>query len=249
VSRMRLYCLHGFLGRPDDWSSVFPANWNVQDFSIDSVAVDLFNPDIGALSSLDVWGQRFNKYVYEQTKTDDTQRVVLGYSLGGRLALHALLERPRLWDAAIIVSAHSGLKNPLERKARLTHDEAWARRFESDGWESVISDWNQQPVFSGRTAFVNRVEGDYERAHLCHALRAWSLGHQRDLLPELATVSVPLLWIVGAEDAKFVDVAANVAAQASRTHVQNIAGAGHRVPWEATGAFRNVVREWLHERS
>jgi 2-succinyl-6-hydroxy-2,4-cyclohexadiene-1-carboxylate synthase len=59
--------------------------------------------------------------------------------MGGRLAMHALLESPELWSAAILVSANPGLPaaDHPGRAQRMASDESWARRFESDPWEQV----------------------------------------------------------------------------------------------------------------
>ena len=67
--------------------------------------------------------------------------VLVGYSMGGRLALQALIDGAP-FDRAVIISAGLNLEeNRDERRAR---DEAWARRFESDPWDEVIRDWNAQ---------------------------------------------------------------------------------------------------------
>src|SRR5258706_16250784 len=74
--------------------------------------------------------------------------VLLGYSLGGRLALQALLGGAH-YGRAIVVSAGLGIEDETARAARRAADEVWARRFEHDDWPMLMRDWNAQPVFRG----------------------------------------------------------------------------------------------------
>src|ERR1041385_1856831 len=99
------------------------------------------------------------------------ERVLLGYSMGGRLALQALIEGAN-FDRAVIVSAGLNLEEGRdERRARV---DAWAKRFESDPWDDVMRDWNAQPVFGGHV--LPRFESDYDRHELARQLRENSPG-------------------------------------------------------------------------
>ncbi|MCX6865074.1 MAG: hypothetical protein NTV46_02435, partial [Verrucomicrobia bacterium] len=73
-------------------------------------------------------------------------RALLGYSMGGRLALHALLEENPPWQAAIIVSAHPGLEAEAERETRRTADAAWAHQALTGNWQEFLAAWDAQPM-------------------------------------------------------------------------------------------------------
>src|SRR5205085_576420 len=94
--------------------------------------------------------------------------VLLGYSMGGRLALQALLDGAA-YRRAVIVSAGLGIEDDAERASRRASDERWAQRFERDEWESLMRDWNAQPIFGGHAPV--RRERDFDRARLGTALR------------------------------------------------------------------------------
>jgi 2-succinyl-6-hydroxy-2,4-cyclohexadiene-1-carboxylate synthase len=159
--------------------------------------------------------------------------VLLGYSMGARLALQ-LLERQR-FSRAIIVSA--GLNAPdEERRAR---DEAWARRFESEQWESLMRAWNAQPVFAGHA--LPRHERDYDRGELARQLREWSPAVLPP--PRLEEIATPILWIAGERDAKYVDVARRAVARLPHAESWICPDAGHRVPWEQPERFVTRLRE------
>ncbi|HEX7190431.1 MAG TPA: alpha/beta fold hydrolase, partial [Thermoanaerobaculia bacterium] len=126
---------------------------------------------------------------------ETTERVLVGYSMGGRLALQALINKAP-FDRAVIVS--SGLNLEQGRDERRASDEAWARRFETDPWDEVMRDWNAQTVFSGHV--VERFERDYDRRELARQLRESSPGILPPLGPRLHEIEIPILWIAGERD-------------------------------------------------
>ncbi|MDQ3281890.1 MAG: alpha/beta fold hydrolase [Acidobacteriota bacterium] len=161
--------------------------------------------------------------------------VLLGYSMGGRLALQ-LLERER-FAKAIIVSA--GLNAPDD--ARRVRDEGWARRFESDDWATLMRDWNAQPVFGGHS--LERNERDYDRRELARQLREWSPAVLPP--PRLEIIETPVLWIAGERDAKYVEIAEQAVARLPRAELWICPDAGHRVPWEQPQPFIERLRRFL----
>lgn len=161
--------------------------------------------------------------------------VLLGYSMGGRLAL-GLLEEVS-FRCAIIVSA--GLNAPDDERRR--RDEEWARRFESDEWPALMRDWNAQPVFGGHV--IDRREEDYDRAELARQLREWSPAVLPP--PRLESIETPILWIAGARDSKYVEIAKRAVGRLPNAELWICPEAGHRVPWEQPDAFVARLRAFL----
>lgn len=161
--------------------------------------------------------------------------IVLGYSMGGRLALQAL-ETERLRKAVIV---SSGLNAPDdERRAR---DEAWARRFESEEWSSLMRAWNAQAVFGGHV--LERSEKDYDRGELARQLREYSPAVLPP--PRLESIETPVLWVAGERDAKYADIAKRAVARLPNAELWICPNAGHRVPWEQPEAFVARLRGFL----
>lgn len=161
--------------------------------------------------------------------------VLLGYSMGGRLALD-LLQRRR-FDKAIIISA--GLNAPDE--VRKQHDEEWARRFESEEWPSLMRAWSAQPVFGGH--IVERREEDFDRTELARQLRESSPAVLPP--PRLEVIETPVLWIAGERDAKYVDIAKRAVARLPHAELWICPDAGHRVPWEQPQALVARIRDFI----
>ena len=167
---MKTYVLHGFLGKPEDWKGLNQGmflNGGLE-------AVDLYNFPI---ISLEEWAEQFNRYV--QDDSAGCNRCLIGYSLGGRLALHSLLQNPFLWDAAILISAHCGLESAVKKQERCLADERWARLFEQEEWSALLSAWNSQPVFQDSQELPDRREADFSRKNLASTLRYSLLGNRK----------------------------------------------------------------------
>ena len=173
----------------------------------------------------------FLPWPHSTTKGD----VLLGYSMGGRLALQ-LLEKQR-FAKAIVVSAGLNAPDP-ERRER---DEAWARRFESEEWSSLMEAWNAQPVFGGHA--LPRNEADYDRGELARQLREWSPAVLPP--PKLEAIETPVLWIAGERDAKYVEIAKHAVARLPHAELWICPNAGHRVPWEQPRLFIERLRLFL----
>lgn len=159
--------------------------------------------------------------------------VIIGYSMGGRRALN----EAHRFRKAVIVSA--GLNTPDD--ARRERDEAWARRFEHDDWDTLMRDWNAQPVFGGHR--VHRREEDFDRRELARQLREWSPAVLPP--PRLESIATPILWIAGERDGQYADVARRAVARLPHAELWICPGAGHRVPWEQPEAFVERLRPFL----
>jgi 2-succinyl-6-hydroxy-2,4-cyclohexadiene-1-carboxylate synthase len=237
-----IWCLHGFVGRGADWEpfrAACAAAGLPQVEAPDLFAHDAFGPRAGSLAA---WGAWFAAYVAER----DPDPALVGYSLGGRLALHALLARPAGWRAAVIVSAHPGLDTKAKRGRRARDDEQWAERFARDPWDALMVDWNARAVFGGG-APLDRPEAAYDRAALTGALQHWSLGAQAPLLPRLPSIGARVLWIAGARDPRYVALGELAAGALPRGELRVAPEAGHRVPWEDEGWFCQTVCDWLDQ--
>jgi len=241
---MRVIALHGFLGLPSDWHFLEREIANLE-------SVDLWNsardPSLGATFSS--WAQKFN--VSTACKSDsengDPKPLLVGYSMGGRLALHAALLEPKKWSGAIFVSAHPGLLSPEARAQRLEADQKWAQRFLNESWLSLMSGWNSQSVLQSsaqtEAIILERNEADFERQKLAFGMDAWSLGRQGDLRLALEKLELPVLFLSGAADEKFTSLLKTLHLNSCQEH-RVVLGAGHRLPWEQPKEFMKIVKEF-----
>ncbi len=171
-----------------------------------------------------------------------TRRVLVGYSMGARLALHALLDGGP-WDAAVLVAPHPGLESELERVARRESDAEWAGRALTGDWREFLALWNAQPVLadSGRLPSVSELR----RREVARSFMDWSLGAQEPLWERLGEIQCPVLWCAGERDVKFRALAERALPLLPRGELWVAPASGHRVPWDAPEAFAAKVGEFL----
>ncbi len=172
----------------------------------------------------------------------------LGYSMGARLCLHLALARPDLVNGLVLVGVHPGIADPVARAARHADDERLARRLETDGLPAFIEWWLQQPLFSTLPASAAGVEDRLTNtvAGLASSLRLAGTGSQEPLWDRLAELSMPVLFVAGAADAKFAALGREAAAAVGpNASVVLIPGAGHACHLEQPEAFSQVLADFL----
>lgn len=191
------------------------------------------------------WARRFCETVVDD---ESPPRALLGYSMGARLGLHALLTGKRLWKAAVIVSAHPGLSDAEEAEERIGADLRWGQLFQHGEWVRALDEWNAQPVLRA-SVVPDSARGELLawRPEIVRSFTAWSLGRQQNLRAQLSEIPVPVLWLTGARDAKFTSLAEECVPLLPHGRHVVIEGAGHRVLWDAPGAAIPVIREFLTE--
>jgi len=227
----KICALHGFLGQPKDWDIL----------SFEGMqAINLFE-NIYSSKGLKQCAQQINKSLQK----DDSQ-VLMGYSLGGRLALHMLLDNPSRWNGAVIISANPGFPTVEAQQERLKQDDYWAQRFIQDPWEELMLDWHSQDLFKGTCSISQRKESEFDRQVLASVLRNWSAGHQEDLSTRLEKLDMPILWIAGERDQRFKKYAGSVKLKHPLSSVWIAPEAGHRTPWDRPQEFKHQVNKFIN---
>jgi 2-succinyl-6-hydroxy-2,4-cyclohexadiene-1-carboxylate synthase len=237
-----LLLLHGFLGDRNDWCPVLPAlesRGAVQ-------AVEL--PGHGQ-SSVPATDAGLAAWCADLRGRCAPHTVVIGYSLGGRLALEAIARglRPR---ALVLESASPGLRGEPERSARRTRDAEWAKRLRGGDWPGFLDDWYAQPVFASlRTrpdllgALRSGRGGDPQA--LADALTTFSPGRLPWRGDRLAAVTCPVLALAGSLDPAYSAGLETLASLAPAVTTRRIAGAGHNLHRECPAAWLDAVTSFL----
>jgi len=206
-----LVFLHGFSGDSREWQPV-----GEQLSALPRLYLDL--PGHGGSADIPV------------TNFDDVNRLLcntlisynilkywlVGYSLGGRIALYHACQRPQGLCGLIVEGAHPGLTHDDEREQRRASDAAWAARFRHQPLSDVFTEWYQQPVFASLSASQRQqlvsLRSQNNGATLAAMLQATSLAEQPDLRPALSRRDHPFYYLYGERDNKFGLIAAGLAA-------------------------------------
>lgn len=240
-----IFCLNGLLGNPKQWESLFsPAD-------AEAICPAIVAPKSAEKSSAFwKWASDFTGWVADHPEAQGSgPHWLVGYSQGGRLAMHALLEAPELWAGVILISADpgfSGGRDSSERTARIESDRAWAKRFGRESIEYVLPEWEKQEVFGGRPRPLCWPTPTLEESHeAATQLRVFSVGLQDNLRKPLKALEKPILWVAGSEDAKYRKIAEDAAADNSDWKSLILEGCGHRAPWDHESNPQAAYAEFL----
>lgn len=173
---------------------------------------------------------------------------LLGYSMGGRLALYCALAYPERVRMLILESASPGLVDLEARRERVARDTALAQRIEAEGIEAFVRYWENIPLFARQQHLPIHVREElrqqrlHNRPHgLSNSLRGMGTGEQPSLWKQVHQIPMPVHLIVGMLDEKFVDINRRMAAQIPKAELVVVPEAGHTVHLEQPQRFRAIV--------
>ena len=177
--------------------------------------------------------------------------VMVGYSMGGRLALYVALRYPERCAGLFLESASPGLESADERAARRASDEEKAKRLESGDFDAFLRDWYRQPLFeplAHNEGLLRRTISARRRndpAELARSLRAMGTGSQPSLWKELEGLAVPALAVAGELDGKYAGISSRMAGISVKVEPVVIPGVGHNVHDEAPAQYAALLGRFL----
>lgn len=172
---------------------------------------------------------------------------LVGYSMGGRIALHAAVALAGRVERLVLIGASPGIADPAQRATRRTADEALARELSGLTIEAFAQRWALTPVLAGApTDVAARAHADRLRstpAGLARALRGLGTGALSSLWGRLGALTLPVDLVAGERDAKFRALAHEMAAAIPDARVAIVPGAGHAVHLEAPAAVATIIAQ------
>lgn len=184
--------------------------------------------------------------------------VLVGYSMGGRLALYAAQRFPRAARALVVIAADPGIEDAATRAERLTRDEALARQLAAASDQAAFTAWLQRwyaaPLFGNlrhhphfEDLLQRRLRG--RPASLAATMRGLSVGVQPVLWEALPRLPIPALFIAGADDAKYRVIADRIASLGGHWESAVCPGAAHAVHLEQPEAVAGLIRTFVRHRT
>jgi len=243
--------LHGFTGASTSWGNGVVDG--LASVGLAPVLVDL--PGHGRQAAeVDSSGFTLRAALDLVSQAGDWPADLLGYSMGGRVALHFAAERPGSVRRLVIESASPGLATEAERSARRHADEGTASRIETEGVAAFIDTWERLPLFASQGSLPYDVRLRH-RSHrlrntstgLAGALRGLGTGVLPSLWDRLPDIACPTLVLVGEHDAKFTDIGERMASKLPRATLVIVPDAGHTVHLERPEAWLAAVGSFLAE--
>ncbi|PEN15306.1 2-succinyl-6-hydroxy-2,4-cyclohexadiene-1-carboxylate synthase [Longibacter salinarum] len=231
--------LHGFMGDSSDWDEITDA------LSDDAHCIRVDLPGHGQSTGLP-------SYVYSMEGATQSLADVLddagiqdchlvGYSMGGRVALYFAMNHPERVRSLVLESASPGLTSSADRDARLAVDKERSARIQND-LSGFLKEWYRMPLFKSLARYdlvesmiTKRAKNDPD--DLARALIGMSVGGQPSLWERLKEMDIPTLACTGALDDKYVKTTRYMAVGSRRMETVIVPDAGHNVHAERPQAF------------
>ena len=246
-----LLMLHGFLGSCQDFENLLPKL---------SKHFYCILPDLPGHGQTQT---KPNSYTFSTTaqsllsllNTQGSSRPhLLGYSMGGRIALYMACHFPAQFANIILESASPGLKTQQERQERVQRDETIAQKLETLPLSDFLDTWYQNKLFESLRnhpqlyATMRSRRQNNRPLELAQALRGFSTGAQPPLWKALPHLNKPLLLIVGEKDFKFIKIAREIAAarqqnESHKTTVKCCPDCGHNVHLESPSWYTKTIAQ------
>jgi 2-succinyl-6-hydroxy-2,4-cyclohexadiene-1-carboxylate synthase len=246
-----LLLLHGFTGNAETWSFLIP---------LLSVRCKLIMVDIighGLTDSPD----DISRYTMKEAAFDlkeildclDIQKThVLGYSMGGRLALSFACLFPESVQSLLLESASPGLRSDEERQQRTLNDERLAKNILESGIEAFVERWGNIPLFSSQKRLPEKKQFAIRQQRLtnsekglANSLLGMGTGSQPSWWDKLTDLNMPVLLLAGELDEKFCTIAKSMQLLFKNSDLEIISEAGHAIHVEKPLKFGKIVSVFL----
>lgn len=243
--------LHGFTGSTSTWSDVrshFKGSYR-------TVAVDLTGHGKTSIPEEPI------RYAMEEQLADLDALftelrlesfTLVGYSMGGRIALGYTIHYPHKVKALILESASPGLASEDDRNARKTSDRELAHKIIENGIQSFVDKWEDIPLFDSQKKLTLKQRDKIRQERLlqsekglANSLLGIGTGSQPSYWDALATLSKPVLLITGELDQKFVGIGLEMKKRAPSWNQTVVSDAGHAIHVEKPQLFATMVKDYI----
>lgn len=229
----RVVLLHGFGGSPRTFDAVHAALGATVD-----VETPILGGHAGSAAEVDSFENEVDRLA--AVIAPEPAPLLVGYSLGGRLAMGLVVRHPDRWRAALFIGAQAGIVDSAARSARRQIDARWAMMLRTDGLDRFLTAWEAQPLFASQVAAdptALSVQAAERRRQdplrLARSIERLSPGTMPCWDDGLAAATLPMTYLAGARDEKFVGVGQRLAARVVSLTLSIVPDVGHNVPLEA----------------
>lgn len=248
--RAPLVLLHGFTGSATNWRPLLPAFAHYR-----TIAVDLLGHGRSAVPP-DPERYRMDRVAADLVALlralDALPCHLLGYSMGGRLALYTAVHHKTAVRSLLLESASPGLEHAAERQQRRGSDEQLAAFIEREGIAAFVQRWEALPLWASQAQLPEATRAQLRQQRLrnrpqglANSLRGMGAGQQPPLWAQLPGLAMPVLLLAGVLDEKFVAIGRRMAAQLPAATLHVVPGAGHTIHLERPHTFTTAVLDFL----
>ena len=252
AKEVSILALHGFTGCGEDFFGFSDKCKLVSDWycpNLPGHRIDMV-PGVNKImcdpASTRVFLQNYIKEISPSPK------LLLGYSMGARAALHLALANPNNWRAIILISPNPGIKNERDRKIRRDEDHELANRIEIEGVSSFIKSWKETPLIKSqkniRADWQKRMhEGREQHSSLglATSLREFGQGNCPYLLDKLNIIKMPVLILTGMNDTNYCKIASQICERLTHAEHVTIKNSGHMPHLERPDESAKIMDQFV----
>ena len=212
--RKKLIFLHGFLGSPSDWdpiSSYFSENY------------DCFAPKLSEL---------------EKIELNDSH--LIGYSMGGRIALELLLKDSKNFHSGVLLSTNPGIHD-YERAQRILSEKDWIEKLKTYPLDEFIEEWYSQPLFIN--APIPKSRWHINQEEMIELFQKYSIAKQDSFWDTLTSPHPNLTFLFGEKDEKYAKIGRKL--KAMKLRVESLKNCSHALHLENPGECINAIEKHL----
>lgn len=242
-----LIFLHGFLGSNQDWMEITKQ----LDDELFCILIDL--PGHGSNRQLlhYGWQETAEAIIAVMDELSLQQAGIMGYSMGGRLALYSVLYDQKRFSFLIIESATPGLRVDDSREARRLWENKIVHQLLTVPFPSFLKEWYAQPLFAAQSRhpdlqqFLTR-RFDNDPLALATVFQNFAASTQPDLWPQLGKLNLPLLLMAGKKDLKYQQILRQFQISAPQASLEILEDCGHHIHFEQPVQFASKIRSFIH---
>ncbi|CEG28302.1 2-succinyl-6-hydroxy-2,4-cyclohexadiene-1-carboxylate synthase [Bacillus sp. B-jedd] len=246
-----LLLLHGFTGSSGTWLP-FCEKWGRHSM--------LICPDLPGHGNTESPDEPV-RYSMENTIEDlcaildklEVERAnVLGYSMGGRIALGFASARPGRVGKLVLESSSPGLDTEEERINRRMKDSELANFIKEQGIEAFVDYWQDIPLFKSLQEMPEPIRKGTRAQRLtnspvglANSLLGIGTGAQPSYWDSLHSLDADVMLLAGELDEKFIGIAEKVSQRLKSSRIEIIEGTGHAIHVENPEKFGTIVSGFL----
>jgi len=252
LEKIPVLFLHGFTGCSDDW-----------DFLVEKLpphVTPIFVDLIGhGKSSSPIEVEKYSSSSQIEVLSGLIQKlslkslILVGYSMGGRLALSFTDQYPNKVMALVLESTSFGLETKNESEERIDSDTILAQKINKSSMSEFIDYWMKRPLFdslnklsSQKLEELKRKKIEYNSSiGLSNSLIGFSTGRMKNFFTDFKKFKIQVLLITGSLDCKFTSLAskANMLLPCSESKI--VDDCGHNVHFEKPEEFLKLLNSFL----
>ncbi len=244
-----LILLHGFMGSGKYFDFLIP---NLKQFC-NPITIDLLGH--GETEGAELHYRFSTKEQIADLKKLITEQLpnpafLLGYSMGGRMALQLALHNMGLFAGLILESTTFGIENKQEREVRQVLDASRADDIMMD-FDGFVKKWSDLPIFNSdvvsheQLRHISSIQKAQNPLWISNSLLGFGTGTMPSVKERLCDLKIPVQLIVGSKDLKYVHIMNAMHAELVNNDLEIVKNAGHRVHLDQPELYIETIKYFI----